>query len=176
MFGSDNMTEIWRDVLDYEGLYQVSNLGKVRNTKTLRVLSQGTCGSGYAFVILRKDGKSYNRMVHRLVMNTFCPTKNSKLEVNHIDGNKQNNYLDNLEWVTRSENLQHALNIGLMESQCKIRRKVIVKRDEHIVTFETMKDCATFFGYKKGWLQGQIRKHGCTFNYKGYDINVHERV
>lgn len=168
--------EIWKYIVGYEGLYEISNLGRVRNANTLKVLSPGTCGSGYAFVILRKDGKSYNRMIHRLVMNTFNPTSNCELEVNHIDGNKRNNHLDNLEWVTRSENLQHALNVGLMESQCKIRRKVTVKRNEHIITFETMKDCAEFFGFKKGWLHNQIRKHGCTFNYNGYDISVHERA
>lgn len=72
-------------------------------------------------------------------------------------------------------NLKHAVDIGLMESQCKIRRKVTVKRGEHIILFDTMKDCATFFGFKKGWLQNQIRKHGCIFNYKDYEIEVHER-
>lgn len=80
-----------------------------------------------------------------------------------------------MEWCSRSDNLKHALNIGLMESQCKIMRKVTVKYDEKIVIFKTMKDCAAFFGYKKGWLQNQIRKHGCKFNFNNYEIEVHER-
>ena len=95
--------------------------------------------------------------------------------VNHIDGNKTNNHVNNLEWVSYARNFEHAVEIGLMESQCKIRRKVTVKCDEHITTFDTMQDCAAFFGFKKSWLHNQIRKHGCTFNYHGYEIEVHGR-
>ena len=65
--------------------------------------------------------------------------------------------------------------IGLIKNQCKICRKVIVKRDEKIITFDTMKDCAEFFGFKKGWLQNYVRKYGLNFSYKGYEIKINER-
>ena len=71
--------------------------------------------------------------------------------------------------------LKHALDIGLMESQCKIRRKVKIRQGERIVLFDSMADCAAYFGFKKGWLQNQIRKHGCIFNYLGWEIEVYGR-
>lgn len=176
--------EQWKDVLGYEGIYQISNFGNVKRLsivlhnrfykeKLLTICHNS--GTGYDFVCLRKNDKDKNFSVHRLVAQTFIPNPNNLSDVNHIDGNKQNNSIENLEWCSRSDNLKHALNIGLMESQCKIRRRVTVKCDEKIVTFETMKDCAAFFGFKKGWLQNQIRKHGCKFNFKNYEIEVHER-
>ena len=176
--------ELWKDIPDYEGIYQISNLGNVKRLpiilhnrfykeKLLTICHNS--GTGYDFVCLRKNDRDKNFSVHRLVAQAFIPNPHNYSDVNHIDGNKQNNSVENLEWCTRSENIQHALNIGLIESQCKIRRKVTVKYDEKIVIFKTMKDCAAFFGFKKGWLQNQIRKHECKFNFNNYEIEVHER-
>lgn len=178
------MIEKWKMVSGYEGLYEISSLGRVKSVDRLgsdgrhlheRELHGGTFSNGYKFICLRADGHSRNHLTHRLVAQAFIPNPDKLPCVNHKDGNKQNNTVENLEWCTQAENLAHAVKIGLMPSQCKIRRSVTVKRDEKIVTFETMKDCAAFFGYKKGWLQNRIRKHGCTFSYQGYEIWVHER-
>lgn len=117
--------------------------------------------------------KTFSR--HRLVAKYFLPNPDNLPVVNHKDGNRHNNTVENLEWCTQHENLEHAVKIGLMPSQCKIRRKVTVKYGEKITIFETMSDCAEFFGFKKGWLQNRIRKHGCTFKYGEYEIKVHER-
>lgn len=176
--------EIWKDIKGYVGLYQISNLGRVKSLKRItvdgktikeRILKPGTDKPGYEFIILRKNNKSHNLMIHRLVAEAFIENPNKYSCVNHKDGNKLNNNVSNLEWCTYSYNLKHAILIGKVKNQCKITRKVTVKYDEKIVVFETMSDCCKFFGYKKGWLHNQIRKHGCKFNYGKYIIEVHER-
>lgn len=122
------MEEVWKDVKDWEGLYQVSNLGRVRSldkkvnckygkTKIhrgkIRTLSISK-RYGYVRVSLWDKGKRLNCSVHRLVAEVFCENPDSKEWVNHKDGNKQNNVSTNLEWVTGSENIKHAMETGLM--------------------------------------------------------------
>ena len=175
---------IFKSIKEYEGLYEVNELGEVYSCERItsdgkhlqrKQLTGGHFSNGYRFVCLRKDGVNKNHSVHRLVAEAFIPNPLNLSDVNHKDGNKQNNHVSNLEWCTRSENLKHAVDIGLVESQCKIRRTVIIKNDDYIVKFDSMKDCAEFFGFKKGWLQNRIRKHGCVFNYDGWLIEVEER-
>lgn len=101
------MEEEWRDIKWCEW-YQVSNLGRVRNHDG-RILSLREVNSGYLVVLLKKYHKG--RTVHRLVAETFIPNPYNKEQVNHIDGNKHNNCISNLEWCTPSENMQHAKNI-----------------------------------------------------------------
>lgn len=113
------MTEIeeWKDIKDYEGLYQVSNLGKIKrlrfingktNIKRERIKVQKLRKDGYLEVALYKDGKGKSIQVHRLVAQAFVPNPENKPQVNHIDGNKQNNNIENLEWVSISENALHS--------------------------------------------------------------------
>lgn len=108
------MKEIWKDIPNYEGLYQVSNFGNVRNK--YKKISQFN-NKGYLCVSLYKNNKKSNLRVHRLVAQAFIENKNNKKEVNHIDGNKHNNCVCNLEWVTSKENKEHAVEIGL-NKQC----------------------------------------------------------
>lgn len=169
----------------YEGLYIVNNYGEVYSCERItsdgkhlqrRKLNGGHFSNGYGFVCLRKDGVNKNYSIHRLVAEAFIPNPLNLSDVNHKDGNKLNNHVSNLEWCTRSENLKHAVDIGLVENQCKIRRKVTVTFEGNKqIVFQSMKDCAAFFGFKKGWLQNRIRKYGCTFNFQDYLIEVHER-
>ena len=111
------MNEEWR--LIFDGLYEVSNLGRVRravdgvNTKAGDIRSPGVKSSGYHQVALYKNGKATNRSVHRLVVEAFIGKIPKGMEVNHKDGNKLNNQLDNLEIVTKSENMKHAIQMGL---------------------------------------------------------------
>lgn len=122
--------EIWKDVKGYEGLYQVSNLGKVKSLKRLcnskfnskriikeRILKSHKNTSGYLSVVLCKN-KSKSFTIHRLVLINFsCLNKNK--QVNHINGNKLDNRLENLEWCNSSENLKHAYLIGLKKPMFK---------------------------------------------------------
>ena len=103
------MEELWSDIDGYEGLYQVSNLGRVKSlnynkTGKERMLKPGTDGFGYLFVILYKNRNQRLFKVHRLVANAFIPNPDVKPEVNHKDEDKTNNCLTNLEWMTSKEN------------------------------------------------------------------------
>lgn len=109
--------EIWHWVVGYEGLYMVSSFGNVmgvpKKSTYGHMLAQREMpsGSGYHSVCLCKDNvKKYYR-VHRLVAQAFIPNLDNKPEVNHKDGNRSNNRVDNLEWVTRSENETHAFRV-----------------------------------------------------------------
>ena len=117
--------EEWKDIKNYEGLYQVSNLGNVKslernksNGKGLvkideKILTQNITNWGYCKVALYKNGARKYYKVHRLVAEAFIPNPNNKEQINHIDGNKLNNNVNNLEWNTRIENMNHARINGL---------------------------------------------------------------
>lgn len=106
------MQEVWRDVVGYEGLYKVSNLGNVYSCKRKKCLSPNIPKSCvnvtyHSIVTLRKDGKQKCFGVHRLVAMAFIPNPDNLPIVNHKDGNKQNNAVDNLEWCTQRYNVEH---------------------------------------------------------------------
>lgn len=104
--------EVWKDVVGYEGLYEVSNLGRVksiaRNGTAGGLMSLNINRSGYIYVGLRKSNVQKYQLVHRLVGLAFIPLVDGKEMINHKDGNKTNNNLGNLEWVNNSENRKHA--------------------------------------------------------------------
>lgn len=115
------MQEIWVDIENYEGLYQVSNYGNVKSLpnppyKKGKILKPTINSAGYYKVELYKDGKSKIFYVHRLVALTFIPNFDNKPQVNHRNGNKKINDVSNLEWVSESENQKHAVLIGIHAS------------------------------------------------------------
>lgn len=111
-------TEVWKDIPGYEGRYQVSDMGRVKSLARVvscgtwnksqkeRVLKPGLC-KGYKQVVLCKDGKREPRTVHRLVAQAFLENSDGKPQINHKDGDKENNRASNLEWATCSENNLH---------------------------------------------------------------------
>lgn len=104
--------EEWRDVVGAEGLYEVSNLGEVRNAQTKHILKTQD-QHGYRRLNLRINGKDKHCAVHRLVAAAFIPNPENKPQVNHLDGVHDNNHVDNLEWVTPEENFRHAVDNDL---------------------------------------------------------------
>lgn len=131
----------WKPIKGYEGLYEISNDGRVRRLRftngshdfeKVRECKQTLNTWGYMTVNLSKNGKVNTKRVHRLVANAFLGESN--LQIDHIDGNKQNNRLDNLEYVTPKENTNRAWSKGLAknsEYQRKIARATMLERWEN---------------------------------------------
>lgn len=163
------MKEEWRDIKNYEGLYQVSNLGNVRRLRFINnhvnknkvypiALTDGF--GGYKKAVLYKGGKYENRYVHRLVAEAFLANPEEKPQVNHKDGNKNNNASTNLEWCTRSENMLHAYRTGLTHAAAagkygsdskKARPVAMIDKEtgKTLCVFGSLIDAAHHVGAKK---------------------------
>lgn len=134
--------EIWKDITGYEGYYQVSNYGFIksleRKDRLGRVVKEKirkSCKNnpGYLFVPLSKEGKAKNGSIHRLVAQAFIPNPENKPEVNHKNGIKTDNRVQNLEWSTPKENIEHSYLLGLQSSKkgeksgnCKLTEKQVL--------------------------------------------------
>lgn len=114
------MTEIWKNVVGYEGLYQVSSIGRVKNTKKNKLLKQRFRGKGYLAVSLNKNGCFKDYYVHRLVAEAFIPNLDNLPQVNHKSEVKTDNRVDNLEWCTVSYNI----NYGTRGKRAAINRNL----------------------------------------------------
>lgn len=155
--------EEWRDVAGYEGLYKVSSLGRVYSVPRLSSNGNTVGGyflkprkfrNGYNFTALCRDGKSRQFTIHRLVASAFIENPRNCLEVNHIDGNKDNNAASNLEWCTRSENNLHAVKTGLRSldkmheraRESRMRPVVFSFEGREVARFPSMKDASDITG------------------------------
>lgn len=136
--------EEWKDIIGYEGVYQISSYGQVKNIETNKILIGDKNNLGYRRVTLYKPIKK-RYFIHRLVAIHFCEGYSEGLVVNHIDGDKNNNKATNLEWVTRSENDKHAYKMKLRKSYpCQFKRRIIAydaKTKELIKIYENTGEC-----------------------------------
>lgn len=174
------MKEVWKDIENYEGYYQVSNLGRVRSVDrdiiysngiivkyTGKLLSLHLEKNGYISVLFSKNGSQERAYVHRLVAKTFISNPNNYLEINHKDENPQNNKVDNLEWCNRKYNLNYGNH----------RNKQIVSKGTPIVqlsvegdfinTFPSAREAARVLG--SGTYQSSISKANRGETYIAYD-------
>lgn len=151
--------EVWKTVDGVRGLYEVSNLGRYRRSERPdAILKPFVSKFGYPTATLSVKGVNIKKHIHRMVIETFNPTEDDTLEVNHIDGDKTNNSLENLEWVTKSENHlhRHSLNDAGRGERCNLAKltdsdiPLIRKKYNQGVS---SKEIATEFGvtYKTIW-------------------------
>lgn len=112
----NNVSEEWRDVVGYEGLYKISSRGRVKSYharyKKPRILKTSMTTTGYRKVELAKNKVKKSRKIHRLVAEAFIPNEGNKPYINHLDSNPINNNVDNLEWCTQKENMVHSAIFG----------------------------------------------------------------
>lgn len=174
----NNVTELWKDIKGYEGLYQISNLGRVKSLSRITsqnkilpeiILKPQLCGHGYFAVGLCKNGKMTNNYIHRLVADMFILNPSDLQQVNHIDGDKSNNCVENLEWISNSDNNLHAV-----KNKLKFARKVIVEKDGNIIEFNSEQECSKYFGFNRCWIKNNRVRKGNNFKYKNYKITIKE--
>lgn len=182
--------EIWKDIEDYEGLYQVSNLGRIKALEKIRFFGKYSKNKrvypekilkvtynkkkdGYYIVTLSKNGIPKSYTVHRLVLKAFSENIDNLPYINHIDGNKRNNNLCNLEWCTASYNSKHAFILGKQPSAFKSENNVANKK---CICLKTNK---IFNSLKQAWKETNYPKCYQTFlrnikneNYKDTKVKL----
>lgn len=143
--------ETWKPVVGYEGLYEVSSKGNVRNLKTGRILKPIYCTQGYARVNLTSANndktKQTKKLVHRLVAQAFIPNLKNLSDVNHKDEIKTNNNLDNLEWISHRDNLNYGTrNERVAKSNSKPIQQLDMKTGLIIATYPSLKEASLSIG------------------------------
>lgn len=141
----------WKDLLGYEGIYRISNYGDILSIKTNKILKTHINKKGYVGVCLTKDKKEKYNTIHRLVALTFLGNK-PHLQVNHINGIKNDNFVDNLEWCSPSENLKHSYhNLNRKAYQSKV-----VLNLENGIFYYSAKDAANSSNLKYATLRAML--------------------
>ena len=159
---------IWKDVEGFEGLYKVSSegvlIGTPRKGTKGGVAKQYKMSHGYMEYHLYKNNIRYHRTVHRLLANHFIPNPENKPFINHIDGNRANNSLENLEWVTNGENVQHAMRSGRLdisgEKHHNVKltdHEVLEIRDLYKHRIYLQREIGEIYGVRQSTINGIIR-------------------
>lgn len=177
--------EVWKDIPGYEGIYQASTFGDIRTVDgkvtsnkryaTRRWKSRILKGRGDNYktgkrVNLWKNGKAKEWLVARVVATTFLGVPPEGFTVNHIDGNRLNNHIDNLEWLSLADNIRHGFETGLYHAQ----KSVTLVKDGIWVTFKSMAKCDKFLGKYAGYTSARAQKSDTVVDAKGntYHLKV----
>jgi hypothetical protein len=162
--------EIWKTIRDYPK-YQISSLGNIKSHQgdSPRLLKGGYDRDGYHLILLYNEKGRVSKRVHRLVAEAFIPNPDKKPQVNHKDGNKKNNNLDNLEWASNSENITHSFVKLGKQNQFTKQHVAVVQKDlktgEILKVYESAKK-ATKNGFHRQSIVGCCR--GYRKSHKGY--------
>jgi hypothetical protein len=151
------MNEIWKSIPNYPD-YEVSNFGNVKSYKGKipKLLKINYYPNGYTFVSLRHNNKNKNFLIHRLVLSAFNPQENEEeLQANHINCVRDDNRLDNLEWVTPQQNRNYREQLHHTPKSQKILVKFLDDREDMI--FHTMTECANYFGLTRKAINNYLR-------------------
>lgn len=157
------MKEIWKDVYNFEGLYKVSNFGRIKNRHN-RILKLGNDKDGYKLTSL--CGKTYR--VHRVVAQAFIPNPENKPQINHKNGAKYDNRVENLEWCTQSENIRHLVDkLGRKQPDTE-NRKIFIRRLEDGKIFKGFKTTARKLNINSGQLYNALNHKSRVRTAGGY--------
>jgi hypothetical protein len=164
----------WKDVKGYEGFYKVSDTGKVRSVERYvnhprigtmlikgRLLKHYINPDGYYVVNMSRDGKQKKQRTNRLVAQEFVANPHNKLEVNHINGIKSDNRVENLEWCTHKENMQHAHSNGHIRPSTK---RVRIKKENECIDFPSVNATAEYIGCARQVVSSCLKKKRKNIN------------
>ena len=189
MLNNNNQNEVWKPFPEFETLYEVSNTGRVRSISEYRKYTKhrikklnprsDTCA--YLHATLSNKGTSHRRAVHRAVAIAFIPKVEGKNIVNHIDGDKHNNKVSNLEWVTMSENHKHAFALGLKKpSKSQTGNKCGTTSKYHNVGFDSSRNKWKISIKVDGVMRvqkrfGSEKEAALAVNYYLDELGIHDR-
>ena len=154
--------EYWRTIPSFP-VYSASNYGRIRNEGTGRIMKTQINTRGYLSLTLRRDNQQVPQLVHRLIAEAFLGGPHPGFDVNHIDGDKTNNCIENLEWCTREENVRHAVKNGLRPGPRRKSVRIVETGDE----FESVRACAKYFGVDVSCISWALKHAGI---YRGYHL------
>lgn len=170
--------EHWKDIKGFEGLYQVSDFGRVKSlnynhTNESRILKTRKQRNGYLLVNLNKKGKQYFFLVHRLVAETFLENPENLPQVNHKDENKTNNRVENLEWKSPKDNCNHGTRnerSAKTRTNGKLSKQVLqyTKNGEFVKEWVSLSEIKRKLGYNKSAISKVCRGNTRLKSYKGY--------
>lgn len=157
--------EIWKDIIGYEGYYQISNLGNIKRFRKYKsnILKPRINKRGYVQITLCKNSCTKTFRLHRLIAESFIDNPQKKLQVNHINGIRHDNRLENLEWVTQNENMKHAFNnklaiplIGEHQPNSKLKEKEVLEIKQRLLFKESIISIANTYNVSKSTI-GSIK-------------------
>lgn len=163
------MKEVWKPIKDYEELYEVSNLGRVKSLKTNLILKPEV-KNGYLSVNLYGRYRIKHYYIHRLVAEAFMKNPNNHEYINHIDCDKQNNNVNNLEWCSQKHNIEESIKNNLQLRVKPVEIEKIETGEKY--KFLTMKEASTFMFNHDRKLSRLKERYGNRFTYDGWFVKV----